>query len=304
MPPLEKVFLIIDESGAKGYSDKGETYPGEIGVMAGFLVLEKNIKNVRVDLDSIKAKYLSDGKVHITDMPPDKQENLRQEIFSYIIDNNLACVFEAIHNEGFFRYFESINKICAEANKQRQSNIKISNNEAKELLHEQLFQGAFGKGIALCIDNFGNTFHLSVITDNIDEGIKRRFSVSANELLDFGDKKVRIVTGYDPCNKTVVRGDITTELGNIKDIIDDYSKIRFSIDCEDTGLTLAADVIANSLNYHFKNRIATELGSPLNTKNALKDFPLQSVMYGLWESQDLNYCSDAFFMYPEDSEKK
>lgn len=38
MTNLTKVIFACDESGAKEYADKGENYPGEIGVFAGILI--------------------------------------------------------------------------------------------------------------------------------------------------------------------------------------------------------------------------------------------------------------------------
>ena len=300
---MDKIFLVIDESGAKGYSDKSENYRGEIGVMAGFLVPEKYIESVREGFGTIKNNYFTEGKLHITDLSSEDQNSLRQNIFEYIISRNIICVFEAIHSEGFFQYFEFVKGMHEKAKQQRRSNIKISNNEKKELLHEQLFQGAFSKAVSMCVDNIGETFHLAVITDNIDSSIKKKFITSADELLNFGDKKIKIVTGYDPDSKEIVSGSITTDFENAKKILGEYSNIRYSIDCEDSGLTLAADVIANSLNHHFKSRGNVKIGTPLNTRNALKGYPLENMMYGLWESQDLNYCSDALFMHPDDPTK-
>lgn len=152
----------------------------------------------------------------------------------------------------------------------------------------------------MCIDNIGDKFHLSVITDNIDQGIKKKFECSANELINFGDKKIRVVTGYDPESKRVVSGTITTDFEKAKEIFGDLSNITYSIDCEDSGLTLAAGVIANSLNYHFKNIVKPKIGTPLNTRKAVDGYPLEGLIYGLWESQELNYCSDALFMHPEE----
>jgi len=300
---LEKIFLVIDESGAKGYSDNREKHFGEVGVMAGFLVPEKYLESVRTDLEYIKKKYFTDGKVHITDLEPENQESLRQEIFEYILHRNIICLFEAIHSEGFFQQSEFVKNLHKEARERRRSKVKVSKNEKKELLHEQLFQGAFGKAIAMCQDNVGEIFHLSVITDQIDLSIKKKFENAAEELLNFGNKKIKIVTGFDPEKKEKVTGAITTSIENHKEILGDFSGINYSIECEDSGLTLAADVIANSLNYHFTKRPEENLGAPLNTKSALEGYPLESIMYGLWESEELNYFSDAIFMHPEDPSK-
>ena len=43
------VYLICDESGAKGYSDVSEAYPGETGVFAGYLVKRHGCQAYTVD---------------------------------------------------------------------------------------------------------------------------------------------------------------------------------------------------------------------------------------------------------------
>lgn len=300
---LEKIFLVIDESGAKGYSDNREKHIGEVGVMAGFLVPEEYLEGVRTDFEGIKQKYFTEGKVHITDLAPEEQESLRNEIFDYILQRKIICLFEAIHSEGFFQHFEFVKEIHNKAKATRRSKVKISSNEKRELLHEQLFQGTFGKAIAMCQDNVGEVFHLAVITDQIDLSIKKKFEGAADELLNFGNKKIKIVTGFDPEKKEKVAGSITTTIENHKEILGDFSGINYSIECEDSGLTLAADVLANSLNYHFINRSEKDLGAALSTKSALEGYPLEGVMYGLWESDELNYFSDAFFMHPKNPSK-
>lgn len=35
---MTKIVLACDESGAKGFADRDESYPGEVGVFAGILV--------------------------------------------------------------------------------------------------------------------------------------------------------------------------------------------------------------------------------------------------------------------------
>lgn len=298
---MEKIILVIDESGAKGYSDKQESYLGEVGVMAGFLIPDKYIKEVANNLEIIRQRYSTDGKLHITDLDSTQQENLRCNIFEYILKNQIPCIYEAIHVEGFFQQFQFTASLIKKAKDQHRSKIKISRNERKELLHEQLFQGAFGKAIAFCMDFIGNRFLVSVITDQIDEGVKKKFNAAASELINFGEGSIHEVTGYDPDKKKVVRGNIESKIDNAKKVIGDFSGVEFSINVEDSALTLASDVIANSINYHFKQRIknGTEIGAHLNTKMAISGHPLEALFYGLWDSSEINYFSDAIFMHPQ-----
>lgn len=303
---MERMILVIDESGAKGYSDKRESYPGEVGVMAGFLIPDKHLKEVVNNLETIRQQYPIDGKSHITDLDPTQQENLRNDIFNYFLKNRIPCIYEAIHVEGFFQQFQFTSSLIKKPKDQRRSKIKISGNERKELLHKQLFQGAFAKAIAFCMDFIGDKFLVSVITDEIDKGVEKKFNDAACELINFGKESIQEVTGYDPDKNKVVRGKIETKIDNAKEVIGDFSGVKFSIDVEDSALTLASDVIANSINYHFKQRTedGTDIGAHLNTKNAILGHPLEALFYGLWDNSEINYFSDAIFMHPQQKDIK
>jgi len=296
---VEEFVFVADESGAKGYSDKSEAYVGEVGVMAGFIISEKHLQDVQANLDLIKDRYFIDGKVHITDIYPKNQQQLRNDIFLFILQRQIICVYEAIHSEGFFQNSQFLKSLTQRAIENSKSKVKISKHERKELLHERLFQGVFGKAVAFCMDCVEEQFSILVRTDQIDNSIKTRFNEVASELLNFGKEKVRKVTGYDPDKKQVVRREIRSSISNASKLLGDFSKVCFFIDCEDSSLTLAADIIANSIHYHLKSRPAEEKGKHLNTKDAIAGHPLEKVFYGLCEDKELNYFADAVFMHPK-----
>ena len=298
---MENIFLVIDESGAKGYSDNQETYLGEVGVMAGFLIPNKYMKTITNNLEAIKQQYLTSGKLHITDLDPTQQNKLRDSIFEYIIKNRIPCIYEAIHVEGFFRHYQFINSSTKEAEDQRRSTIRVSGNKRNELLHEHLFKGAFSKAVAFCMEFIGTKFQVSVITDQIDENVKKKFNIAASELINIDADSIHEVTGYDPNKKKVVRGTIEFKIVNANNSINDLSGVEYSIDVEDSALTLVSDIIANSINYHFRQRNinGAEIASHLNTKKAISGHPLETLFYGLWESSEINYFSDAIFMHPQ-----
>ena len=66
-----RIILACDESGAKGYADRDEQYPGEIGVFAGFLMPEEWLDEKSPPLQALIPKYTSPGgKLHIADLTP------------------------------------------------------------------------------------------------------------------------------------------------------------------------------------------------------------------------------------------
>lgn len=300
---MRKFYFIIDESGAKGYADNQEQYLGELGLIAGYVIPEEYITEVKEELAQIRDKYASNNKLHITELSPEQQQNLRNDIFNYFMAKNIYIMYEAIHVQGFFNNQKSLFNLINQAKETTNPNISFSKNETLELLHKQLFQGLVGKAIGMCYDIVGKYFHLDIISDNIDKSIQKEFAKAIDELISFGEKKTKNTTAYDKKKKTVLRGSISSEIENAKNIFDDYSNITYSISCEDSELTLASDVLANSLYYHFKQRSRMEKGTHLNTVKAVEGFILKDFIYGLWNDDDLNYYADAIFMHPEEEKK-
>jgi len=294
----QKVYLICDESGAKGYSDKQENYPGEIGVMAGFIVSLKKIDKIRCDLNVIKNKITVSGKLHITDLSPSEQNNLRDHVFDYIIKNNIPCVYEAIHSQGFYGHSKSLVNLKDEIITHKKSKISTSTHHNKSLLHQQLFQGIFGKATAFSLEYVGNEIGIFVITDKSEETVNNKFIVAANSFLDLGLASRKEVQGFDHQQKKIVEGEIHIHYTDPSGIIDDLSNFSFSLQSEDSCLTLAADIIANSLHYHFRERAKKSIGKSLNTATAIRGHPLEKYMYGIWGTSKLSYYADAVFKHP------
>ncbi len=295
---MEEIVFVLDESGAKGYSDNTENTQGEFGAMAGYFILEKQLISVKKDLDLIRSKFFYNDKVHITDLQPEQQESLRKNIFNYFIEKNIYWTYEAIYVQGYYEHANFMNQLSKKAHASRQSDIKISWSESRELLHSELFQGIFAKAIAFCLDNVGSKFKLCIITDRIDKPILKRFQQEADTFLAVGKDKTTEMTGFDPNTGQIVKGSITTKIVS-KDIFDDFSDITYSISCEDSSLTLAADVLVNSLNYHLKSLQTKTPGVELNNEGNIQDHPLSNIVYGAWpKSKEERFFSDAIFMHP------
>ena len=296
--PMRKIIFILDESGAKGYSSNIERIPGELGLIAGYLIPSNCLDFVRNELNTIQSNFFSDGKIHITDLPPQQQEELRDSIFDYFIQRNIYWVYEAIYVQGYFENNDFLNKSTKKAHKSRRSNIQISWKEKNKLLHAQLFQGAFGKAVAFCLDHVGSQINLDVITDRADASIIKKFQHKADDFLSVGKEKTHETTGFNKDSKQVARGNISTSITSGIEAIGDFSGVSYSITCEDSSLTLAADVLVNSVNYHLKSLQAQNTGIALNVEASIANHPLSKLVYGAWNNEEVNYFSDAIFMHP------
>ena len=103
MPSVTKVIFACDESGAKGYSDQNESYDGEVGVFAGLLLDSAQLDRILPDFKTIYDHYAPvEGKFHIADLPPDRQEALRQDVYTAVTKHQLPCFWYAVLNRPGF----------------------------------------------------------------------------------------------------------------------------------------------------------------------------------------------------------
>jgi len=295
------IILACDESGAKGYADRDEVTPGETGVLAGLLVPADHLQAVAPDFDAIAHKYASDdGKLHITDLPPDRQQTLRDDMYALIRKHKIPCFYEAIHVAGFHRAYKEREELMDQTRTAKRSPIKMgSPRTVAASLHAALFQGLYGKVIAFCLEREQLRLHIEVRTDRVDSPLVKDFEETAKDLLDFG-AKIRRVTGFDPVSKQVVKGSI--EIGTVPSdaqipVVVEHLEIKVVDDSD--GLVVAADVLANSLDYLFRTRSPQERYRALNDPEAFKNHPLRDCLDSFRRWDGYNF-TDCFYAHPLD----
>lgn len=145
-----KIILACDESGATGYADQQESYPGEIGVFAGILVPEELQSAAQSNLQAIYRYYMTaTGKLHISDLPPTQQASLRNDIYCAIQSMNLPCFWYAIHVDGLNDWYLTQNNLIDDARKRDQEANPTprfkrgSPRDEIPSMHEELFAGLY-----------------------------------------------------------------------------------------------------------------------------------------------------------------
>ncbi|TQL81039.1 hypothetical protein [Delftia sp. HK171] len=258
---MEKMILVIDESGAKGYAKTEEKYFGEIGVMAGFLYTEQEMLEIEGCLDIFLNPYKNDtnGKFHITDLASDAQMKLRDDIFHFIRKSKLQWFYHALYSQGFHQ---------SEFGKNRGGE-----NNSQASLHATLFKAMFCIS-AMMSELIGiKKLNLLVKTDNIDSGVIKKFHKSAEEIIDLLMRKERNIFRH-------VRGEdgkyekkfsrVTTKT----DAIPTFEEISLDIVCENSNLTILADILANSVYHHLDKAQKETPNIYLNNKETLKNHPV------------------------------
>jgi len=229
-----------------------------------------------------------------------KKESLRTDIYQLIKDENLKCIYEAIHVEGFYADHKRTNDIIKEET--IASDIKISSNPEHDSLHVELFQGLFCKAIAYRPDNFGDDYELIFLSDNIDNPILKDFKRSAKSVTDFSPTE-RIITGYDTSKKEIVKWtmQITLEIPESYGFSELESAVyEVEIEPKNSGLTLVADILANSINYIFSSREKKDIGKPLNDRKSIINHPLIDQFYGLMGEEDQVWVNDRLYIHPNE----
>lgn len=300
-----KAYLICDESGAKGYADKSEKYPGETGVFAGFIITDEHIEDLKKDIIRIAIKYFNEEKWHIYSLSNELMELLREEVFDILAEKNLTCMYEAIHVEGFKAEHELHKDLRRIGESNLKSGVKLSSNPNPPSLHESLFQGLFCKALAYFIDSLDENDELIVISDKVDKPIMKKFFKKANDVTDFSPREYK-ETAYDTKKGEVVRGTIHIKDNMLEQYkMYDIQSANFSVELDTPYdcLTLAADILANSINYIFKSRLDYQIGKPLHNDCSVNQHPLIKQFYGIIYEERMPWTSDTIYMHPRERKK-
>jgi hypothetical protein len=299
---MQSVTFVVDESGAKGFSDNRESEIGEFGVMAGLLIPAECVRQVKADISSIVSGFSSTGKLHITDLEADAQEELRESLFSYLLSVRAYWVYEAMYVEGLHSHQQLVSDMRESAKAQRRSKIKLSGNERLASLHQELFLGAFGKAVTFCIDNLGDEVSIDVVTDRVDRSVLKSFDAAAQRLLNVGSRKETEVSGFDPDSETVVKGSVISEITAGKDQLGEFTGVKYNIAQSTSVLTLAADVLANSVHHHLRSLQTSKPGCALNSAESIAGHPLANLVYGVTTEESATpQVADTIFSHPMSS---
>lgn len=308
---VTKVFLYCDESGAKGYANQDEASPGEVGVFAGIMVPEECLATVKPTFDQIAARYRpASGKLHIADLSPEQQEAMRNELFAAIKNTKLPCFWYAIHVAGlhadhqiFSNFLKQQGEALRAARSCEEPRIKRgSPREEPASMHVELFSGLYSHLVAFLLERGRQGVDIEIMTDQVDTPLVKRFTEVAGDLLD-SDPSVVKTTGYDTIEKKVATGSITTTVKRPPEL--DFSPLVNSLSIvtmpDSDGLVLAADVLANSLNYLFKHRDADALYGPLNCMDAVAGHPIAAHLDAFFNWGSGDCIGDGIYRHPKAS---
>lgn len=286
-------YLIVDESGAKGYFNTNEADENEIGVMAGYLVYEESIETIRLDMEKIAAPYNKSNKTHITDLSSKQQTFLREQYFKLFCKKQIPWFYVAHYVKGF-RKGES--KVVGLPHDNSADPIVFNLRTPKALLHAKLFQQLFIKAWQLIrIMRKTDEIQLNVISDTLDPKTITALEKEINTHINAFDPDVKIISGYNRETKGVQKYKDTITVKIQEGNFDYLKKIKFTILCEASPLTLGADILSNSVYYYLMNEVQSNPKTELNSEAAILKHPLEKLVWGVWTKQEERTFFDSLY---------
>ncbi|HCE4735512.1 TPA: hypothetical protein NGU80_004705 [Vibrio parahaemolyticus] len=262
---MDNMVLVLDESGAKGYAKNDEKFDGEVGVMAGYLYTEQEIADIERMFGQFTSPFSksTDGKFHVTDLDELDQKKLRDAIFFAIRKTKMQWFYKAIYSKGF-----------------HQSEFKEGRGgqqDNKKLLHVELFENMLIMSLCMAHSVGKKNLKFLVKTDNIDSGTLKKFESAASFIRDIFLQNEREIFRYVNDNgkyqKEIAHTSITS------DSIPKFDNISIEIECELSPLTVAADILANSVNYYLRKKQKDSLGISLNNREVIKAHPVSDLAF-------------------------
>lgn len=299
-----KLYMICDESGAKGYADRNESFPGETGVFAGVMVPEDKFKDYKEGIEEAALPFFSDDKCHLASLSNEDMPKLREAVYACLDRLALDLVYEAVHVEGFNREFVRMQELEARGRELSSGRYKVGGEIRPESLHEKLFEGLFCKALAYCIDKYGDDFELVIIPDRVDESIFKKFIKNSENFkgdLDY----VRGIKSYDTQERKLVQGTLKFEFTVPEEYgFDEIENAEFEIQKDSEGgcLTLPADILSNHICYLFHSREGDDIGKPLNNTDSVVGHLLAHRFCGLANPNGYPWFPDWCYAYPKDSD--
>lgn len=280
---VKRHYLFIDESGAKGYADNRERYPGELGVIAGYLVPELYLSEYRAHLEKRLASIDGVGKLHITDLL--NQSEARGVIFQAFLELEIPWIYEAIYVEGLYQ-----SEFCEG---------RGGDGSHKELLHAKLFMGFMIKALALVHKFKDEGVEIVVVSDNIDAGVIKKFLIESEDYLSLlrTSELKREFKVYQKSTGKLLHCSSRATAENIPS----HPGLELGITCENSHMTLLSDVLANSVNHYLKMEFESNPQMLPNSKQAISNHPLRNLLLCSYDenSEEIFNISDIIYRREE-----
>lgn len=268
---MESVHYYFDESGEKGLLD-GNFSPSDIGLIAGIALPARLVPIFNGEISIILKKLdLSDvKKLHASELFKDgKNAPIRHELLNFLASKNeWLLVYEAVFPLGLYNSEVSTQQLLQRPNPTNQS-VRVSRNQHIKRIYIAMLEGIIIKLDEVCRNE--HSHDLLMVSDQIDNGILKEALETLNHLKQ--DTHVHKSSGYDTATGQIVHGSIESSIKGFDAKVKYVSDIK--IDSTQSSLTVAADIVTNSLYRHLMQVVKKTPSLRLHSNAAVADFILK-----------------------------
>lgn len=269
---MEDVHYYFDESGEKGFVRKDFAL-SDIGLIAGIALPSRCIPEFESSISKILSKLNTSNvkKIHATELFSDGNNiKVRDELLDYLSKKNeWLLIYEAVYPLGIYQSKKIESEIF---NKHKPVNprVKTSKNSEKSRIYNTLLKGVIIKLDEMCKTE--KSPNLLMVSDHIDQGLHKEALETLGYLKIKEHRKT--VTGFDTVTNKVVSRDILSKVEGIDVSVKHIDTII--IDSIESPMTIAADIITNTLYRNIKNVIKTSNETVrLHSDKALEGYVLK-----------------------------
>ncbi|SHE75752.1 Protein of unknown function [Modicisalibacter ilicicola DSM 19980] len=268
---MERVSFYFDESGEKGFVKDGFSN-SDVGLVAGVAMPQRCVAEFEYEVVKILSKLKTSEveKIHATELF-NKEENrrVRGELLEYMAEKQeWTLVYEAVYPLGLYLNEVLVEEISIK-HKPQDSKIKISNNKDKKRIYNSLIEGLVIKLDEMC--RIENSDSLVMISDHIDSSIHKEALKVLGYLKE--NEHRNTVTGFDAEDKKIVSKSILTNVEGVDLSVRNVKTIE--VDSSVSPMTIVADIVANTLYRHIKDKISQEGCLRLHGEEVLSGYILK-----------------------------
>ena len=279
---MESVHFYFDEAGEKGFLE-GEFSNEAFGLVAGIALPKRNVSQMNEDLQRIFSGLNCDNveKIHATEIFKDgANQEIKEIFFEYLTQTQeWLLVYEAMYPKG---YIQSPKPVIPHSENTR---YKTSQNKKRERLYNHLLEGLIVKLYEIC--KIENSTNLLMVTDRIDQKLLKE-ALSQLEYLKQEEHKTT-KSAFDTQQNKVVFRTLTSKISGFDVSVRNIDTIE--IEETPSYLTLAADILTNSLYRHLTFKIGQNGPIRLHSESATEGFRLKSRI----AFTDNNYIMDSIY---------
>jgi hypothetical protein len=283
---IPTTYFICDESGDISTNLQKERTKGELAVVAGFFVSSLNRRKLNVDLEQCMPKD-THGKVHMREIEgAEAKETLRNEVFKVLKAHQVKWTYQAIYVQGFYEASLALQEAqkALKSSEEERTGLKIHLRFEKESILDELYPNFFAEALDI-LNLDGKDENVIMLTDRIERD--EELLEGNREFLDPLRPRTTISSVWNPVEKASRKFSTTLTVSDPSGYLASYEKInsRLVIDKNNTPLTIASDVLANSTVYYLKGDENPILRRRLNSKEAISNHPLSDlciVRYDNW----------------------